>query len=76
MFQRSYSEVRLKDISVGLRGFQGYKKKFKRCVREVSIVFQACFKEVFNKFQECFKNVSMVFQESFKGVSRMIEGHF
>ena len=68
MFQRSYSEVRLKDISVGLRGFQGYKKKFKRCVREVSMVFQYCFKGVSRKFRGNIMGVSQKFQGYLKEV--------
>ena len=41
--------------------------RFKRCVREVSMVFQ--------KFQECLKKVSSLYQDTFKGVSRKIEGY-
>ena len=45
-------------------GFKGIRKKFKRSVREVSMVFQ----EVSTKFQRSFNEVSRVFKESFKGV--------
>ena len=44
--------------------------KCKRCIREVSRLFQGSIKKVSRKFQECFEEVSRVFQESFYGASR------
>ena len=48
--------------------------KCKRCIREVSRVFQGSIKKVSRKFQTCFEEVTRVFQERLTGVSREFQG--
>ena len=48
--------------------------KFKKFVREVSMVLQGNLKEVSRKFKKCFKRISRIFQESFKAFLGTLKG--
>ena len=82
MFQGSLSEesskgvqVRWKDISSIFKGgLKGIRKRFNRCAREVSLVFQGRFKGVSRKFQGSLKSVSRKFQGYFEKISRVFQG--
>ena len=82
-------QVKLKDVFSSFKGFQGQwyfkavSKKFKRCFKEVSRVFQESFKRISRKFQGCFnadegcfKEVfHRIFERSSKGI-RVLQGSF